>query len=51
MFTRYIYLNVNHWKSPNKYINWMIYFHRDIVEPDRYINKIQNFECWPTIKY
>ena len=43
-FTRYNCLTGNFWKAPNNSINRKIYHHRDMVETDKYIKNVENFE-------
>ena len=40
----------NHWKAPTKSIKWMPYYHRDMVEPKKYINNVEKFERRLTIE-
>ena len=45
MFTWYNCLTGNCLKAPTKSINRTIYYHREMVEPDKYISNIEKFKC------
>ena len=40
----------NLWKTLTKYTKSTSYYHRDIVEPEKYINNVEKFERRLTIK-
>ena len=40
----------NRWKAPTKSIIWMIYYHREMVEPETHINNVEKYERCITIK-
>ena len=50
MFTQYNCHIGNFWKVPTNSIKRTIDYHRDMVEPNKYMNNVENLERWLMIK-
>ena len=50
MFTQYSFLGGNLWKAQTKSNKQNSYYHREMVEPNKYINNKEKFDRWLIIK-